>query len=1057
MHVGLLGPLEVRDGGRLIPVGGARLRRLMVRLALDAGRPVSVGTLSAAVWPDDAPTDPGHALQSLMSRLRRALPDGTPLDSGPGGYCLGVPPDSVDALRFDRLVRSGRSTLTTGRPEAAAAELRSALALWRGEALADVGDAGFAASTVARLEELRLGAAEDCAEADLLLAADLPRLIAELEALIAAQPHRERPRALLMRALHADSRSAEALSCYEQYRGRLAEELGTDPSEELRRVHLSVLRGQRLDPGPSSAPPRRGADGYIPGLRSALTSFVGREKELAQLQTQLGDHRLVTLVGTGGSGKTRLATTLVTGPAPHLPAAVRMVELAPVTAPEDVFQAVLAASGVRDAELSEAAGPLEPLERLVEAFSVSEVLLVLDSCEHIVDAVARLVDELLSRCPRLRILATSREPLGIMGESLLPVPPLDVPQPGCPVDEVLAAPAVRLFADRASAVRPDFAVTAHNAGPVSEICRRLDGLPLAIELAAARLRMLSVEELAARLDDRFQVLSGGSRTALPRHRTLRAVVAWSWDLLAKDEQSLAEALAAFPSTITLEAAESVDPSGGGTLETVAGLVDKSLLQLVDGPQVRYRMLETLRAYGLERLAARDGVPEARAAHARHFLRLAETADPNLRGPGQVRWLRRLSADRDNLIAAVHFAHESEDTDSAVRFAAALAFFWTLNGEYAQAVHLLRAVVRMPGDAPPDKRSAATAGYLLNTVLSGHSVDAREELTHLRSVVPTPVTAHPAGPLIPPLVALIAGDTKEGLAAIDELTPSADSWTRGMLRLVRSFLNGNHGDIHAAGQDLAAAAREFRAVGECWGLATSLTYSAIVLTSLGRFTEAIEALEEAMGPARELGAHDQQRVWLAVARIRAGETEAARAELLDVVRSTSSARYLGMARLSIGDLARHARDLDEAARQYGLAREAFGPQASNAAFHALYWSGMGRLAVARDEPDAAQGHLGRALTAGIEAPDMLLVAEAAVGVAQLLYHRGDAGQAARALGTAHALRGAPDASNPDVSSLAQRLTEQLGPEEYATAYASGLEVRRENAVALIERELAAPTR
>ncbi|MFI2437512.1 BTAD domain-containing putative transcriptional regulator [Streptomyces sp. NPDC018693] len=1055
MLVGLLGPLEVRADGKLVPIGGARLRSLLIRLALDASRPVSVGALASAVWPDEAPTDRAHALQSLMSRLRRALPAGAPLRSAPGGYCLDLPPESVDALRFEELARSGRRALLGGQPVLAARELRDALALWRGEALADLGSVGFAASTVARLEELRLTAIEDCAEADLARSAELTSLIAELEALVAAHPHRERPRGQLMRALQAEGRSTEALATYEQFRTWLAEELGTDPSQELQQVYLSVLRGGPAG-GPSgqSGPTRSARDAVRPWApRPALTSFVGREHELRLLRAQLRNHRLVTLLGTGGSGKTRLATTLAAEQAADHAGGAPMVELAPVTAPEDLPQAVLAALGIRDPELSESAGaPQDRVERLVEVFCVTDTLLLLDSCEHLVDAVARLVDDLLSRCPGLRVLVTSREPLGILGECLLPVPPLGVPEPGGPAEEALRAPAVRLFADRAAAVRPDFAVTVANARPVAEICRRLDGLPLAIELAAARLRLLPVEELAARLNNRFQLLSAGSRTALPRHRTLRAVVAWSWDLLEEDEQRLAEALSTFPSTISLEAAESVDPSAGDTLETVAALVDKSLLQLVDGAETRYRMLETIRAYGLERLAERGAVERAREAHARHFLDLAERAEPRLRGPDQVRWLARLTADRDNLLAAVHFTHERGDAAGAVRFGAALAFLWVLNGEYAQAVQLLRAALRLPGEAPADKRSAAAAAFLLNAVLSGHSAEARADLDRLRAAVPSPVTAHPAGPIIPPLVAMVSGHTQEGLAAIDEVVPPADPWARGMLRLIRAFLNGNHGDIHAACRDLGEAAREFRAAGERWGLVTSLTYSAVALTSLGEFEAAIAALEEAMEPARQLGGHDQQRVWLAIARSRAGDTEAARAELLDVVADASSTRYLGMARLQLGDLARWAQDLDEAAHQYGLARDAFGPQASNAAFHALYWSGMGRLALARDDAGSGRAHLRKALSVAVGAHDMLLVAEAAIGVARLLAHRGAVEAAAHALGAAHALRGAPDAHNPDVASLIGSLTVRLGEEAYAKAYASGQGLSREGAVALVESHL-----
>lgn len=1078
MRVGLLGPLQLLTAGQQVPVGGRRLRTLLARLALDAGHPVTVNALSGAVWPEAPPLGQLHALHSLVSRLRGRLPADVPLRSVPSGYCLELAPDAVDALRFAELARRGRRLLHEGSPDRAAQELRAALALWRGEALADLPHSGFAAGAVARLEELRLTTLEDCAEADLAGPAELTGLIAELEAVTAAHPHRERPRGLLMRALQADGRTAEALRAYEQFRAWLVERLGTDPSEELRRVHLSLLRdggpaaptpptlpttptpptnghpgpaAQRDPRAPSATGTPRGPDGTV---RSALSSFVGRAAELASLQAHLATFRLVTLVGTGGAGKTRLAMTLASQRAAAAEGGgIRQVELAPVTSGEEVPRAVLATLGARGAQLSEDAAAEDPFSRLVEAFSGRDTLLVLDNCEHLVDSVARLVEDLLGRCPGLRVLATSREPLGIPGESLLPVDPMEVPGPGSTAGEVAGCDAVRLFTDRAAAVRPGFAVTPENADAVVDICRRLDGLPLAVELAAARLRLLSVEQLAARLSDRFALLTGGARTALPRHRTLRAVVAWSWDLLDEEARTLAESLAAFPSTLTLEAAERVAAPGARTLETVAALVDKSLLQPVEGPEIRYRMLETIRAYGMERLAERGGTQRARAAHARCFLELAERAEPRLRGHGQLPWLRGLTADRENLLAAFHFAHETRDTATAVRLAAATAFFWTLTGEFAQGVTVLRTALSMPGGAPAGARWAATAGYLLNTVLSGGSTATREELDRLREALPRPMPDHPAGPLVEPLTALVAGDAEAGLAAVERTGELPGPWSRGMLLLARSFLLSNIGVMDEGCGDLRRAAREFRDAGERWGLATALTHSALALTSLGRFAEAIELLEEAREPARQLGGVDQQRVWLAVARIRAGETRAARAELLDVVAHASSARHVGMARLSLADLARHEAELEEADRQYEGALELFGPRAGNAAHHSLYWIGVGRLAVVREEAGRARRCLETALQGALEGPDMMLAAEVAVGVAQLLRLRGEAAEAARVLGAAHALRGARDASNPDVARPAEALSAQLGDAAYASAYSSGLRLATAEAVELIASRVA----
>jgi DNA-binding SARP family transcriptional activator len=424
MRVGILGPLEVVVGGEIVEVGGARLRALLIRLALDAGRIVTVASLADALWPDDGPTDPANALQSLVSRLRRALPGKPAVRSVPGGYRLEVPPEAVDALRFERLAREGQRALRRGEAAAAARLLREALGLWRGEALADVAQAPFAAAAAVRLAELWLTATEDRVEADLQVAPEHADLVAELEALVAVHPLRERLRILLVRALHADGRPAEALSAYERFRGLLAEELGADPGPELRQAHLAVLRGEKL-------PQRSGGTRPRGNLRAALSSFVGRAEEQTRIGKQLQDGRLVTLVGPAGAGKTRLATTLAAGITDDVPGGVWLVELAPVIDPGEVPQAVIDALGLREVGVLDApAPPRDATSRLVEALSATETLIVLDNCEHLIDAAARLVDELRGRCPRLRVLATSREPLGVPGETLCPVAPLGPAQAG---------------------------------------------------------------------------------------------------------------------------------------------------------------------------------------------------------------------------------------------------------------------------------------------------------------------------------------------------------------------------------------------------------------------------------------------------------------------------------------------------------------------------------------------------------------------------------------------------------------------------------------------------
>ncbi|MFC7591855.1 ATP-binding protein [Nonomuraea antimicrobica] len=471
-----------------------------------------------------------------MSRLRRHLP-GDLIEFHGAGYRLAVERESVDAHRFETLSREGRGLLATGRYAAATALLREGLALWRGPAFADVADAPFARPQAVRLEELRLTATEDLYEAELSLPGAQP--VAGLRELVAGHPLRERARGLLMRALHAAGRQAEALAVYEEGRRLLAAELGADPSPELAALHLEILRGERGRTAWAEPP-------------AQLTSFVGREEELARLAA-LRTVRLVTIVGPGGTGKTRLAVES-TGRRAGSGDTGRTVGFVDLTladgAPGQVAQAVLGALGLREPALTPpAAGGPDPADRLVAALADRSLVLVLDNCEHVIAEAATLTRHLLARCPGLTVLATSREPLGLTGEHLVPLAPLPLPPPGAreAPQDALAYPAVRLFADRASAVRQEFALTPGNLDAVLRICAALDGLPLAIELAAARVRTFGVAEIADRLAEhgRFRLLSRGDRTSAARHQTLHAVVEWSWSLLGAEEQALARRFAVF--------------------------------------------------------------------------------------------------------------------------------------------------------------------------------------------------------------------------------------------------------------------------------------------------------------------------------------------------------------------------------------------------------------------------------------------------------------------------------------------------------------------------------
>src|SRR5215472_13930576 len=478
----MLGPFEVRTGdGVFADVPGARLRGLLAALALEPGRVVPNATLVDWIWGERPPSDAANALQRLVSRLRKALPEGL-VEGQTDGYRLRVKPDAVDAVRFERIVGQARTDENPRRVRL----LREALALWRGAAMQDVGlqeSAAFDAA-VTRLERLRLTAMEDRFDAEVGLGHGA-EVVAELTDMVAAHPARERLVAALMRALAAAGRDTEALLVYERTREALADALGVDPSPELSALHIALLRGEL----------GQRQESRKTNVRAELTSFVGREADVAAVRELIAEHRLTTLVGPGGSGKTRLATETARTLTGDLPDGVWLVELAAIGAVKgdgevggDVAQATLAALGLRDALLG-AAPRADAADGLIAAIREREALLILDNCEHVIEAAAKFADRVLGECRRLRILATSREPLGITGEALWLVEPLAVPEGDARPGELASAPAVRLLRDRAGAVRggagsagagpaerKDFGVDEHTLTAMVRICRALDGM-----------------------------------------------------------------------------------------------------------------------------------------------------------------------------------------------------------------------------------------------------------------------------------------------------------------------------------------------------------------------------------------------------------------------------------------------------------------------------------------------------------------------------------------------------------------------------------------------------
>jgi predicted ATPase/DNA-binding winged helix-turn-helix (wHTH) protein len=1036
VRIGLLGAFEAwDDAGHPVQISGIRLRTLLARLALDQGHLVTTQSLVDAIWGERPPPGADNALHSLVSRLRRALPpgDAVTVESLPAGYRLSAAGEATDVAEFERLAAEGRACREAGDAGAAAGRFASALALWRGAPLADLADAPFAFPVIARLTELRLRTAADRAE--LALAAGRAgdhaigraggQLVADLQELALAHPLDERLAGLYLRALAADGRPAEALAAFEDLRRGLAETLGTDPSPALRDVHAAILRGLPEPTGSTAALPTP------TNLRGLATSFVGRERDLTQLRELLADARLVTLVGPGGVGKTRLAAEVAADW--RAPDGVWLAELAGITDPAEVSAAVCAALGLRPAA-----------EELTSQLAGRQLLIVLDNCEHLLDACARLAHGLLGGCPGVRILATSREPLTTPGERVYPVAPLPVPPPAVGLGEAMDSPALRLFADRAEAAVFGFRLTAENLPAVAEICRRLDGLPLAIELACARLRTLPAAELAARLDDRFRLLTGGSRAALPRQQTLIAVVGWSWELLTDAERTLARRLAVFAGGATPAAAEAVcaDESlrPGAVVGLLGALADKSFAELRHVPDAppRYRMLDTIRAYAEAALDEAGESGRFRRAHAGYFLARAEAADPELRGGGQLAHLAWLRGEPDNLRAALRYAVGSADAETAVRLVAALGWYWTMSGNHAEAAGWLRETLALPGadDAEHVPRNAlATADDAgrgpRNALATAFGHDAmhhfaiqdfeRGQRSAARAAELADDAPHPAVSLV---LALLR-QQKQSSAQFGDLIDHPDPWLAANGHLYRGFAAEVSGDAPAAATHFAAARDGFAAVGDGWGLASAVRHLGSGLGLGGDHAAAIAAIDQAMAFAEAVGSADDA-AWMrgerGMIRMRAGDLAGARDDLDGAAagHAARSAMVLAFADAGLGEISRHAGDPDRARALLTAARRRLDETTGvPSRIRLLPLTGLARLAVSCGQLSEARGFLAEAFRLALAAEPPLIqdrpsIAGATEALAELALAVGRPADAARLLGCAAAVRGAPDLGNPDVS-------------------------------------------
>ena len=668
--------------GAPIALGGQKRRALLAALLLEANQVVSRDRLIDALWGEDPPDTARNTIQVYISQLRKLLPEGA-LETAPPGYRLVIEPESVDLFEFVRLSEEGRTALAKGDAAAAADTLRAALALWRGPPLADLAWEPFAHAEILRLDELRLAALEDRIDADLALGRH-GQLVGELERLVAEHPLRERPRAQLILALYRAGRQADALAVYQRARRTLVDELGIEPSESLRKLERAILAH---DPSLNAPEARPTSVRRVP---TPPTPLLGRERELAALAdlVRRDDARLITLTGTGGIGKTRLAFELVRRLAPEFQHGSAVATLATLRDP------ALVAGGILEAlEIPEAGQ--DPEDVLSRALADSELLLLVDNFEQVLPAAPTLA-RLLEAAPRLKLIVTSRAPLHVAAEREFPVPPLAE-------DE-----AAELFIARAQAANPDFALSEQNAAAVAELCARLDGLPLAIELAAARTKILPPAALLSRLGNRLELLTGGRRDAPQHQQTLRMTLDWSYDLLEPEAQRLFAQLGVFAGGCTLESAEAVCSGDGSILEGLAALVDESLLRQreTETGDPRFSMLEIVREYALERLAASDERDATCRRHLEHFVALAEEAEPQLADGDQVAWLARLEDEHDNLRAALAFALDTADSSSALRLAVGVRIFWLGHGYLAEGRQALESAIAATGDVPSELRASA---------------------------------------------------------------------------------------------------------------------------------------------------------------------------------------------------------------------------------------------------------------------------------------------------------------------------------------------------------------
>ncbi|EKT81344.1 AfsR family transcriptional regulator [Rhodococcus opacus M213] len=876
IQVALLGEISTWRSGVLAPLPGTRARSLLVALARDPGRSRSAQALIDEVWGEDPPRSPMNALHTQVSRLRAALPDGA-LEIGPAGYRLAVPRHAVDLTRAEDVARRlrGRGNGRSVGPD----EIRDALALWRGDPGADL-PGGAAATELAADAAVIRGQLEAAELAALVAAEDWDAALPKARAHVAAEPLDEQGHAHLMRALAGLGRDNEALDVFATFRKRMVSRLGADPSPALVALHTEILRGGR--PGDVAAPLLASPDRTAIGLRAAPNALLGRDSDIAEIERLLTSSRVVTILGPGGAGKTRLAHEL--GARAATGTSVALVELASLRSSEDVVAAISSTLGLSEVDIAPGRLTVSRVhsarERLREALSAGPMLLILDNCEHVIGACSEVVADLVAAGDQLTVLATSRSPLMLASEAVYPLPPLAIDE-----DD---APAVQLFTARARAVRPTARL---DPEAVRSLCRTLDGLPLAIELAAARVRSLSVEDIGRRLEHRFALLRSHDPTSPERHRTLHAVIDWSWQLLGEQQQIALRRLCRFPAGFTLDAARTIAEWDGvdDVVEAVEGLVNQSLLSVSEtSDTLRYYMLETVREYGEEQLASAGEESEVFVRQRVWAGRFASEALRRCRSD-QVALADDIDADHDNLLAVLRWAVERDDAETVSTVFPVLGGLWAIRGAHSEVMNWTPRILGSTADADLTDVGSELVAYTfllaaMHLVFGGQTrtlAQARIRLRHLlRDHHDLPSVTSFAVRLI-----LSLGSGRRLARVVADGVRSDDPETRAAALSARASMRENLGDFRGAMRDAATVSELCGAIGDVWGTAMASQFLGSLHSQSGRYRHAVRHYQDAVEGMRKLGAQEEaDQLWgfQASALIADGDVEAGRKVLAETV-------------------------------------------------------------------------------------------------------------------------------------------------------------------------------